>query len=668
MCGISGVVSSAGVRMSDVVKMNNLISYRGPDDEGYVLILADSNEVCQASGAQTSEAVRQRLNQYGRVEPILEDSDILVRLGLGHRRLSILDLSESGHQPMSDYEGMLWITYNGEIYNYAELRTELQALGHRFRSLTDTEVILNAYKEWGVSSFSRFIGMWAFVIFDRRTEEIIFSRDRYGIKPFYYWHSFSGDLFFGSEIKQFSRLKGWHPRLNGQRGSDYLLYSMTDHTEETMFKGVFHLPPGCYFKCKVGAVAANRDGRLPYSRWYDPKHELFKGSLQDAASIFKDHFKSAVDLHLRSDVSVGSALSGGLDSSAIVCEINDILGKGNKSHFQKTFSSCSDDSRFSEKEWMDEVVRYTNVEAHFTFPRFEDLFEMTPKLVWHQDEPYQSQSVYLGYHVFGLAKHEGVKVLLNGQGADEYLGGYGQFTFARYFDLLKHLRLRQLRRDIRETRNFRSISDWDLMRGIIYHLFPSSSRTILGRLGGINNEFYSTINKEAFDAEIGHPFEQIPVGYRSIVEISKHLTFFSSLPKYLRWEDRNSMAHSVEARVPFLDHRLVEFCYNLPAEYLEYRGVTKRIMRIALQDTMPARITQRRDKKGFITPEESWVKNHPEVFRQHLYQSIESSGGAIKRGAIDYFDRMAAGAIPFDYSYWRLILFGVWVNRFNVQI
>jgi asparagine synthase (glutamine-hydrolysing) len=272
--------------------------------------------------------------------------------------------------------------------------------------------------------------MWAFAIYDRQEKTIFLSRDRFGIKPLYYWFSPEGDFYFASEIKQFTVLPGWKAILNKERALDYLYFALTDHTEETLFAGVYLVPPSNFIFENIEKLKSNRS-KFKTEQWYTIKTEDSKLSFEEARKQFLDKFKDSINLHLRADVSIGSALSGGLDSSSIVSYINVLLKQENKPELQKTFSSCSEDLRFDERIWMEEVVKETLVDGHYVYPKGEDVFKLTDKLIWFMDEPYQSQSAFLGYHVFEEAKKNNVIVLLNGQGADEYLSGYGKFRYIR---------------------------------------------------------------------------------------------------------------------------------------------------------------------------------------------------------------------------------------------
>ena len=670
MCGIAGFIAKQGNLLPNslIADMTSLINHRGPDDEGFLLVSANRNLVAAGAG-NTPPEVWQSHTDYHPVSDIRSLFDKQSSLAFGHKRLSILDLSSTGHQPMSFSGGRYWIVFNGEIYNYQEIKGKLEEVGYHFKTKTDTEIILAAYSEWGESSLDRFVGMWAFAIFDRDKEELFLARDRYGIKPLYYYFSPGGDFYFGSEIKQFTAISGWQSIINPRRAYDQLVYSFTDHTDETMFDRVFQLPAGTCFKSSLMTIKPDNSGRIRFNKWYFVKSDPFKGSFFEASGIFRMLFDRAVKEHLHADVPVGTALSGGLDSSSIVCEVNRILKVNGTEELQKTFSSCSTDDRYSEKKWMDIVINHTNVEAYFVFPSLEEAIKLTPAILWQHDEPYQSQSAFLAFVLFQLAHQNGVKVLLNGQGADEYLGGYGQFTLARYSNMVKDLRFSSLLADIKNHSTSGTVTLQKLLLGITNHLLPLNVQRGIAAFTSSSDHIKCLIDTKRLNIKPLHPFTTIPVRYKSVPEISEHLTFYSTLPKYLHWEDRNSMAHSVEARVPFLDHRLVEFAYNLPDDYLERDGVSKRVMRQAMDGLLPEKIKNRRDKMGFTTPEELWVRrDNPGYFRKCISEAISVTNGIVKPEALKYFDDVVAGKLPFDYTYWRIILFSKWIQRFEVKI
>ena len=670
MCGISGIVNNSKQNYSSytIKLMTDPINHRGPDDVGYSLF-NENGQVQILGDADTPKEVYESEILYTPVKSITNYQSSAFRVAFGHRRLSVIDLSIFGHMPMSYDNGRYWIIFNGEIYNYKELKKELVALGYSFVSKTDTEVILASYKAWGIGCQQKFNGMWAFSIYDTVTKELFLSRDRFGIKPLYYWLSPQKAFCFASEIKQFTFLPGWRAILEGQKAFDYLMYNMTDHTAATMFKGVFHLPPGHYFKSHIDHIQADTTGKVITEKWYQPVFKGYKDSFQKASKEFESHFKNAVKDHLVSDVPVGSALSGGLDSSAIVCEINNLLKEEGKVDSQKTFSYCASDERYNEKKWIDKVIDVTNVQAHFVSLTGNEVFEKTEKLIWFNDEPSQSQSILASFQVYENAKENNVKVLINGQGADEYLSGYEAFNTFRRVQMFKKGEFKNLSADISNPANQTKSSLPKAYLQVFYHIVPQFIKRYLSRKTDSYKQLLSIISLPSLRAKQQHPYDSIPYKNDSIFNIAHKQMLYDPLQKYLRYEDRMSMANSIEARVPFLDYRLVEFSTQLPADYLDGPGALKKVMVEGLKNILPKAILQRKDKIGFITSEENWVKKEFSVeFREMLNRSITASKGIIKQDALQYFDKVVAGDVPFTYNYWRLIQFGLWMQIFNVEL
>jgi asparagine synthase (glutamine-hydrolysing) len=666
MCGISLSIAKGNIDIAAFNAFNTIVKHRGPDDEGFIFISDGDVKVVTAGGADTPVGVWNTATSY-RPENSIGDVSGDYKVAIGHRRLSILDLSPLGHLPMCDTLKRYWITFNGEIYNFVELREELTELGYKFSTQSDTEVIIAAYSQWGSECLVRFSGMWAFTIYDTVTQTIFIARDRYGIKPLYYWFSPEGDFYLASEIKQFTQIPSWKAQINPQRVYDYLFYAMTDHTEETMFKSVHTIPPGHTVSININNCVAEKDGKLKLKKWYRPTSKTFVGSFEDACTQFNKHFDTAVELHLRSDVPVGSALSGGLDSSAIVCSVNNKLKEKGVAALQKTFSSCSHDPRFDERKWMDKVIETTKVDATFIYPEGKDVFGLSPEIMWFQDEPYQSQSAFLAYKVFESAKKQNVKVLLNGQGADEYLSGYNAFGIFRKVALFKSGKLLKLYKALDGSTFLEKAADSKL---VFYHLFPKKFVRLLSKYRTGYKTLHNIIDIKKLGARNEHPHDKKRFSFNSIFEIAHYQMFFEPLQKYLRWEDRNSMAHSVEARVPFLDHRLVEFTTQLPVDYLDGPGDSKKIMKYGLSDILPEAIRNRKDKKGFITPEEVWFKKDFTTEFITMFKKYNGYTHSIirEKEALVYFDAVAAGKIAFDYTYWRLISLGIWMQVFNVQL
>ena len=553
MCGIAGIWhlnQSKTVPPSLMGQMTATLRHRGPDDEGYLFVNSATGRFEERRGEDTIPEVRMPdMHQSGDGMPY--------NLAFGFRRLSIIDLSPAGHQPMSSPDGSLWIIYNGEIYNYLELREELKTRGYTFRTDTDTEVILYAYDEWGRACLQRFNGMWAFALWDGRQQQLFCARDRFGIKPFYYvW---DGETFaFASEIKALLQMSGIPRRSNEPIIYDYLSYGYSDHTDETFFTGVKQLLPAHYLVL--------HDSHLKTHRYWDlnPGHNV--GSVINEAIYverFYTLFEDAVRVHLRSDVPIGTCLSGGLDSSAIVCIANKLLfvdgivSRKLVGEQQKTFSSCFEDQRFDERRYIEQVLAVTGAESNYTFPSGKELSEVLPHLIWHQDEPFNSTSIYAQWRVMEKTAERGVKVLLDGQGGDELLAGYHEFFNYYWATLARRGRLAELWSEISAYRQlYRTPIARIMIRGLRPYM-PAAALTIMDHIKrggglGLNRDFANKYNHRRFE-EPDHYSDSFSDRLYSL------LTRYR-LPQLLHYEDRNSMAFSIEARVPFLDQSFGGIC------------------------------------------------------------------------------------------------------------
>ncbi len=639
--------------------MNASIRHRGPDDEGYALF--GEGEPVLFGGMDTPENVLASGHAYS---PIVRDpragTDDGVRVAFGHRRLSILDLSPAGHQPMCTPDRRYWIVYNGEVYNYPELRDELSALGHTFRTGTDTEVVLHAFAEWGRDCLSRFNGMFAFAVLDRESQKIFAARDRFGVKPLYYWRSPAGFIALASEIKQFTVLPGWEPRLNRQRAFDFLAYSLVDHTRETLFDGVYQLRGG-------EAVEVDLDGSGivgPFT-YYTLEPETTKASFSRACERFRRLLFDAVRLRLRADVPVGSCLSGGLDSSSIVCAVDSLLGTGREERMQQTFSACSLNPRYDEKRFVEEVVAGRAIEAHYDYPSIDCFLEELDRLVWHQDEPFVSTSMYAQWNVFRLAAQSGIRVMLDGQGADEQLCGYHTFFPVRYADLVRSGAWLRCLGEIRQARDLFGLPAREMLLETAFYLFPDWLRRFVQK-----TIFSPMVRPPWIDTtRLGNPgtIESSVPAVHTVADAARVQLLHTSLPALLHWEDRNSMAHSVEARVPFLDYRVVEFVTGLPTEYRLLDCETKRVLREGMRGVLPETIRTRRDKMGFTTAEEEWVTGSDSGrLRDLVARAVDRSQGILSPAALEQFDGIVQGNSPYSPDIWRWISFSRWMEVFGV--
>lgn len=673
MCGIAGFFAATPQPAALLKDMTDLIRHRGPDDEGFTLLLDNASPMLACGGDDTPESAYASVMPFSPTARIDALGNTPVRLALGHRRLAIVDLTPFGHQPMSYAAERYWIVYNGEIYNHIELRAELEGLGHQFASHSDTEVILAAYMQWGEQCLNRFNGMFAFALYDRACQTLFLARDRFGVKPLYYWVSPHGAFYFASEIKQFTCLPGWRAKINGQRAYDFLAFGVSDHSDETLFAGVFQLAPGYKATLSLGnGPAWNRlDGRIPSQQWYELQARPFSGSYNDACARFRELFYDAVQLRLRADVEIGSCLSGGLDSSSIVCVMNQLLHEKNAAALQKTFSACSDVAKYDERAWIDTVVNQNKISAHYVYPSLENLFEESPSITWHQDEPFGSSSIYAQWNVFRLAADNGVTVMLDGQGSDEQLAGYYNFFGPHLGTLFRQLRWGSLANEMKAIRKLHGFSFFRSGQYIAEAVLPEFAKNQIKKKVGLVHSKPDWLDLSQLRAIANNPmFSLGATGAATVRDLSIAQLTASNLQMLLHWEDRDSMAHSIESRVPFLDYRLVEFVLGLPDDYKLAGGITKRVLRDAMTGILPDSIRNRMDKLGFATPEEIWIRERsPQLFKNKLKNAIDQCGGILKpTESMKLLDRIIDGAAPYSSLPWRMINFGEWLSTFSVEI
>lgn len=632
MCGIAGILAPERRSLSEIYDMTKVQSHRGPDGYGHVLIDGRHSRFFQ------------ELNEV--------DNDCVGHLALGHRRLAILDLSPSGLQPMAVAGGDYWISYNGEIYNFIELRQELEKQGYNFSSETDTEVVLAAYQTWGVDCFSRFNGMWAMAIWDGLKEQLILSRDRFGIKPLHYACLQAG-LVFSSEIKGVLASKLLDAKLDAATTADYLKWGVLNHSSRTFFKDILSFPPGHY-----AVVKPENPTQLKFCAFWTLKapDEPLSIGRHEAEQHFYQLFQSAVALRMRSDVPVGSCLSGGLDSSAIVCLAAE-HGTQNGNSFN-TFSSCFDDPQFDERKWSDLVNQKMNARSHHIFPTAAGFCQDFEDLIWHQEEPFSTISMYAQWCIMKAAREQKVPVLLDGQGADEVLCGYRKY-YMFYFQEL--VRRRQWRRLIVDLYYSLLHGDRGLVRwrdGVRY--LPSFLRRHLSFI----EEIITPDRRDIFARSNIVFTKASTVSAYQIDDLNLY-----SIPALLRYEDRNTMAWSIESRVPFLDYRIVEFLIGLPCEIKMSKGRTKAVMRSALRGIVPEQILNRRDKMGFVTPQEIWLREDMRQAVQDRFAAKDFRAGCIINQAklLDRWKNFLEAKNPAGAAeFFRVFIFDAWLERFDV--
>jgi asparagine synthase (glutamine-hydrolysing) len=597
-------------------------------------------------------------------------------VAMGHRRLAIIDTSDDGLQPMADPSGRYHLVFNGEIYNYIELRDDLKRLGHVFHTATDSEVLLRAYIHWGEAALDRCLGMFAFIVWDEREKRMFAARDRFGIKPLYLLASNQG-VALGSEIKQLLGLPGVTARMNIPRVHDFLASGIFDHTRETMYQGIVQVRGG---ECVVIDASRARGLEPRVRRWYEIQHAPVPPIGEaEAAERFGALLTDSVRLHLRADVPIGSCLSGGLDSSAIVCLMAEMLGSRAGGPKVQTVSACYPEKSVDERPFIDVVAQATGAEQHLVFPKADDVFATASEITWHQDEPFGSSSIFAQWCVFEAAKRAGIKVMLDGQGADEQLAGYHS-SFHYYINaLIAERRWASLAQVILQRRRYHGLSvrkqarDYvvPLLRGHLAQMYrPNPGSAVLPPGSGwLNSDLIRTNGNPAgaFQAALSS-LDLAPV--TDIASLCRALTYSSNLPMLLHWEDRNSMAHSVEARVPFVDHRVVEFSLGLGNDHKIVGGDTKRVLRRAMSAILPPAVRDRRDKLGFATPEQIWFRG---PLRGLIVDGVEAS----LRRYPDLFDAaetrrltsaMLDGTRAVDFTLWRIVNMGIWGDRFGVTI
>lgn len=650
--------------------MSRLIRHRGPDDEGFAIFDGESAPVL-FGGNDTPDATLRADDVAWSPSSRLADGELTPRggLALGHRRLSIIDLRPHGHQPMCDESGRFWITYNGEVYNYLELRDELRTAGYSFKSGSDTEVILAAYRQWGEACLSRFNGMWALAIFDRVTQTLFLARDRFGVKPLYFWRQ-GERLAFASEIKTFTGLSGWRAQADRERLLDFLVWNVLDHSERTMFEGVRQLQPGHYVKLDLRCVFAG--AAVPQWRpqcWYSLPDAVDSISGEAAVDGLRTALTDAVRLRLRADVPVGSCLSGGLDSSAIVCLMSELLGPvPQRAAALHTFTARSHDAEFDEFRFAQAVINCAGSIEHTVAPEPHGLFDDMDRLAWHQDEPFVSTSIFAQWCVFRLAHSAGVTVMLDGQGADEILGGYRGYFGAHLAGLLRRGALWKWCHEI--GAQWREIG-FSPFRSIGYtaaYLFPRLVG-VLGRCDGRAYADHEWLAPEARATFLTDPLLAAGSRSRTVREMSIAQIAATNLPMLLHWEDRNSMAHSIEARVPFLDYRVVEHCLAMADAEKVGSGVSKRALRRAMCGIVPDLVLDRRDKMGFVTAETLWVRrDEPIRFRAAVDEAVQTLPNLLSPKLLQRFDEVLAGHRSFDHRYWRAVSASRWVRAFNVEV
>jgi len=596
------------------------------------------------SESDADRLIEQMLSAIAHRGPDARDTWKDLPVVLGHNRLSILDLSADGTQPMHGFGAV--IVFNGEVYNYLELRKELEQLGDRFSTRTDTEVVLAAYRRWGTDCVKRFVGMWAFALWDIATQSLFCSRDRFGIKPFHYIEE-GGRFYFGSEYKALRCSPLFSARLNVNQALRGLQLGWNAYHDESYYTCVRTLPPASNLYWK--------DGNFKLERYWDVSTvQDTGGSFADDAERFRELFMDSIHLHMRSDVEIGSCLSGGIDSSAITAAV----GKLFPETAFKTFTVYYEGKdAVDERPWVAEVLKQNSrLKPYYLQPSDEEIAAEFEKAIYHADVPLAGSSPISQYFVMKLAAAHGVKVLLDGQGSDEYLGGY------------LHSFYRLIGGYFRSLQPGRALSEWNA-HATLQQMSGSKKRDVLLKslLSGYMTEqrlydlefrnYYPFMGKDK-----SSPFSLPAKDGSRLNQFLYQLTFTTSLPTLLQFEDRNSMAFSIESRVPFLDHRLLEFAFSRPDDRKISKGVTKRLLRQALNGILPDAIAARSDKKGFVTPGEvKWLRGPLSHLLSADFKNLDFIQAQAARSVLEDFrkgDNSKANLV------WRLVVLDYWSNRY----
>ncbi|WP_337864985.1 asparagine synthase (glutamine-hydrolyzing) [Ignavibacterium sp.] len=588
MCGIFGAISfSDNFSVKDFNRfkeLTDLVSYRGPDASAYKGFNSNTRLV--------------DINNFN--------------IFFGHRRLAIIDLSDEGVQPL--FSDDCWIIFNGEIFNYLELREELKFKAHIFTTSTDTEVIIKIYKEYGSDGFNKLNGMWAFALYDLQKNKIILSRDRFSIKPFFYYKT-KDKFFFSSEIKQLLPLHN-SKELETENFLIFLQQGLLEHNEKTLFKNVQRVKP------KTNIIIDLNNNTISESKYWDYSNTQYDDNVEKTFSEFRELFVDSVKIRLRSDVKVGSMLSGGLDSSTIT-----FAALQYNSNELQTFSVVSENKNFSEEEFIDVFNSHFPSSNRKVILNTNTLKDNIDVVLHHQDEPFNYLIPIAHYNLIkALKENSDIIVILNGQGGDEVLLGYLRFYFFYWKNLLKEKKLLKLTNEI--------LSSLINRTALIQFRLNAAKRYLPQKLLSLKDFL---IQKT----------DLIPVwSFNDLKEAQTNDIDYYSVPFLNRYEDRNSMAFSKEIRLPFLDHRLVEFLVNIPVDKKMKNGWSKYILRKSFKE-LPDKIRWRRDKKGFILPEANWLR---EDFRDEINSYFSSNENLLSkfnfvdsRKFLEYYQRFLAG-------------------------
>lgn len=622
------------------------LALRGPDDRGYA--------VFNRQGRLSADEKRRFIDD--------ESGDALL---LGQTRLSIIDLSPAGHQPMSSADGRYTLVYNGEVYNYLELRRELEACGLTFHSRTDSEVVLKALINWGPDSLLRFTGMFAFALYDAVEQSLFCARDFFGIKPFYWTAAGPTGFAFASELPALFNIPGARRRLDWQNAYRFLAHGLVDDGDRTLLHDFHQLPPAHWMRVNVRTGQVEEISRY----WQVPLPTPQKISFDEAAEELRAIFLESVRLHLRSDLPLGVALSGGIDSSAITCAVRHLEPDMPLHSF--TYAAI-DSPDISEEKWAELVVKDSKAIAHKALVRPQELVDDLDLLITRLGEPFGSTSIYAQHRVFRLAREKGIAVTLEGQGADEMLAGYFGYPEYRMQTLLGKKQWLTALGVVYSARRWPDRDAKAMRKQFLKAYLPPA---IWGRLRGLFREQpgpdYSWLNAEActergidLDIDWSTGIYHSPDKVRQMLA---HQLTWSGLPNLLRHGDRNAMSYSIESRVPFCSKKMAEFCLSLPENFLiADNGTSKAVFRKAMRGIVPDALLDRRDKIGFATPERKWFGTLAPWVEENL-QSASSSQLMHGPVVMQIWREVLNKSRRFDRRIWRWVNYLRWKEIFAIE-
>jgi asparagine synthase (glutamine-hydrolysing) len=609
-----------------VATLNSLQKHRGPDDEGYFFFNTREKKHCAAFGPDSMAEFQSKLRP---AEQCIGFNGVF-----SFRRLAIVDLSARGHQPMTEHSGRYWVVFNGEIYNYEELRSELCQKGFQFYTSTDTEVILNAYRYWGSDCVKHFNGMWAFAIYDTLSSDIFISRDRFGVKPLYYVFEPNTAFAFASEQKPL--LAAFKSDANNEAIGDYLYRGYSCQTSSTFWNKINQLPPG------TNALLSN--GHVEITRYFNMSEARFTGSFNDACAEFSAILGDAIRLRQRSDVQLGFALSGGLDSSALLGLSRKISPTNHVVSYSMVFPGDTQD----ESVYIDAVNDFNQTENHkFSFQP-ANLLNDLHDFCLTQEQPFGGLSYYGEYKLKERMHQAGVVVSIEGQGADEIISGYTNLIPYYFADLWSYGRLRKL---FTEHNQFKNQFKNPVKSGLLIALGISNRHR-----DNPNYAKYASIEPEIYNCSIEKTVGQ-STGSLLNKELQRQL-FSISLPEQLIKADKSAMRFSIESRFPFLDYRLVEFANSLPYQY-KINQKSKFVLREALKNALPPLVSERRDKIGFAVPISRMVSC--DLFEQINDLLMESR---FEGFSIRAFQKEFPNKESITWKYWKIVSLVLWEQTF----